>query len=271
MIPIHTAFFSIFLLLSAFDLFAQSKDTTISVGQHSLHFNIIAGKGIPIIFESGGGNDASVWQKLLAPLSARLGAPLITYDRAGFGKSGIDTANVNLSTEVADLKRALNKLGYNEQYFFVAHSFGGNYTLKFAHENKGQVLGAVMIDIVSPYFMTMERGKSLKIEYADRLQEIKKESLGFYHLTMNYENSTAILHEVAPHATIPMTIIGSGITAFEEPDRSKCVAALKKFADEKDNRKYVLEPNAQHHIFYDNPALVIEEIQSLYKKTTSTE
>ncbi|MGF7023396.1 alpha/beta fold hydrolase [Sphingobacterium sp. HSC-15S19] len=248
---------SVFLLLTLPGLAvkAQLRDTMVNVGNHSLHFTLMEEKGIPIVFESGAGNDASVWRKLLEPLSSKLGAPLITYDRAGFGKSEIDTVNISLTNEVKDLKTALQQLGYRDRYFFVAHSFGGNYTMKFVTNNPGQVVGTVMIDIVSPYLMTMERSKSLKSEYASELDNIKKESLGFYHLVLNYEASTAVLHEVA------------GKSPFEEPDRSLFIAALKKFADQKNNRRYLLAQNAEHHVFYDEPDLVMDEIVKLYQKT----
>ncbi|WP_343319690.1 alpha/beta fold hydrolase [Sphingobacterium multivorum] len=260
---------SVFLLLTLPGLAvkAQLRDTMINVGNHNLHFTLMEGKGIPIVFESGAGNDASVWRKLLEPLSSKLGAPLITYDRAGFGKSEIDTVNISLTNEVKDLKTALQQLGYRDRYFFVAHSFGGNYTMKFITTHPGQVVGTVMIDIVSPYLMTMERSKSLKSEYASELDHIKKESLGFYHLVLNYEASTAVLHEVAGKINVPMTVIGSGKSPFEEPDRSLFIAALKKFADQKNNRRYLLAQNAEHHVFYDEPDLVIDEIVKLYQKT----
>ena len=58
-------------LLIGFSLkgFSQTVDTLIDVGTHKLHFNIIKGKGIPIIFESGAGNEVTVWNELLNSLS----------------------------------------------------------------------------------------------------------------------------------------------------------------------------------------------------------
>jgi hypothetical protein len=38
---------------------SQTIDTLIDVGGYRLHFNIITGKGVPILFESGGGDDGS--------------------------------------------------------------------------------------------------------------------------------------------------------------------------------------------------------------------
>lgn len=88
---IYNLRFCILLLLTILGLAvkAQLRDTLINVGNHSLHFTIMEGKGIPIVLESGAGTDGSVWRKLLEPLSSKLGAPLITYDRAGFGKKAI--------------------------------------------------------------------------------------------------------------------------------------------------------------------------------------
>lgn len=78
-----------FLILWALPgiLFPQNLDTLISVGKHKLHFNIWQGEGIPILFESGGGNDASIWNPFLGPLHEITGATLITYDRPGYGQS----------------------------------------------------------------------------------------------------------------------------------------------------------------------------------------
>ena len=58
---------SLFLFLP-FSSFSQNLDTLISVGKQKLHFNIQKGEGIPILFESGGGNDGSIWNPLLEPL-----------------------------------------------------------------------------------------------------------------------------------------------------------------------------------------------------------
>jgi hypothetical protein len=68
----------------------QTVDTLIDVGKYKLHFHIINGIGTPIIFESGAGNDGTIWKDLLPLLKKQTEAPLITYDRAGFSKSGID-------------------------------------------------------------------------------------------------------------------------------------------------------------------------------------
>lgn len=109
---------------------AQTTDTLINVGNHALHFTITRGVGMPIIFESGAGNDGSVWSEVRERLSQRIDAPLITYDRAGFGTSEIDTNNINITSEVNDLQTGLNELTFNGDYFLVAPFVRG----KLRHE-----------------------------------------------------------------------------------------------------------------------------------------
>ncbi|MFC6101262.1 alpha/beta fold hydrolase [Olivibacter domesticus] len=245
--------------------YCQTNDTLINAGKYKLHFHVIKGVGTPIIFESGAGNDGTIWKDLLPLLKKRTEAPLITYDRAGFGKSEIDSTNLNITSEVRTLNEVLKKLGYSDSYFLVAHSLGGNYAMKFISDNKKKVLGAVFIDIVSPYFMTKERAKYTKNLFADSLEAIKKESIGFYHLVLNYENTSEVMRRVSKNISIPLTIIGSDRTPFEGTDRTDFRQSLKKFAEDKGNRKYVFAKNSGHYIFLDSPDIVINEIVSQYK------
>ena len=52
---------------------AQVTDTLVDVGGYRLHFHIIRGHGVPILFESGGGDDATVWKGVLQPIAAVTG------------------------------------------------------------------------------------------------------------------------------------------------------------------------------------------------------
>ncbi|KGE16051.1 alpha/beta fold hydrolase [Sphingobacterium deserti] len=228
------------------------------------------GTGMPIIFESGAGNDASVWNELLHLLRKDIAAPLITYDRAGFGKSGIDTSNVNLPQEVHDLEMLLSTLGFEGPCVFVAHSLGGNYAMKFINNNKYPVKAAIFIDVVTPYFMTEERARQTKALFLKDLDVIKAESLGFYHLVLNYEHTSSIMRQVSRSINIPLTIIGSGQTPFEGADRDMFIAGLKQFAGSGKDRRYVFVDHAQHHVFYDEPQLVSDEIVRLYKRICTT-
>lgn len=251
------------------DARGQTKDTLVHLGSHALYFRVVPGEGVPIVFEAGGGNDGSVWLALMDSLRQYTDAPLVAYDRAGFGGSGIDTANISITTEVADLEKALRQLGYPSPYMFVAHSLGGNYVMRFATDNPTKVKGAVFIDTVSPDFMDAERASQTKNLFVDELEAIKKESIGFYYLVLNYEHTSEVMRRATSVLMMPITVVASGLTPFEGKDRRKFRQSLKRFATEKSNRRYVLVKKAQHHVFYDEPGLVTREILALYDKTVA--
>ena len=246
--------------------FCQSSEISIDVGTHDLHFYVSPGNGTPIIFESGGGNDGTVWKEVIALLRQQTDAPLIAYDRAGFGTSGIDTTCVNITSEVEDLQTALQQLTTSRDYFLVAHSLGGNYAMKFISNAPERVKGAVFIDVVSPCFMTEQRATATKQLFMDSLAVIKKESIGFYHLVLNYENTSKVMREVAGSIETPLTVIASGKTPFEGTDREQFLNGLKRFAEDKKNRRYVLVEDADHYVFYDELQLVVDEIIRLYNR-----
>ena len=262
--------FNIFLTAIVISLqtnaFSQTTDTLINVGTHNLHIRITTGKGMPIVFESGAGNDGSVWDEVIALLREQIDVPLIAYDRAGFGKSEIDTIQVNISNEVKDLQTGLRKLDMGSEYFLVAHSLGGNYAMKFISVAPSHVKGAVFIDVVSPYFMTEERATYTRNLFISNLEEIKNESLGFYYLVLNYENTSQVMRDVSSTIKTPLTVIASDKTPFEGHERKLFLDGLKQFSMDRKNRKYIHVENADHYVFYDHPELVVREIINLYNK-----
>jgi hypothetical protein len=65
----------------------QTIDTLLDVGGYRLHFRIMKGKGMPILFKGGSQADVSVWDTILKPVADVTHATLITYDRPGDGSS----------------------------------------------------------------------------------------------------------------------------------------------------------------------------------------
>lgn len=110
----------------------QTIDTLVDVGGYKLHFHIIKGKGIPILFEAGGGEDATTWKNILKPIADVTAATLITYDRTGFGKSTFDVNKHGILNGIKGLETGLQKLGYDGNMMLVAHSQGA-YMLHSMH------------------------------------------------------------------------------------------------------------------------------------------
>jgi pimeloyl-ACP methyl ester carboxylesterase len=256
---------TLFCVTICFGAKSQTIDTLIDVGGYRLHFNIIKGKGIPILFESGGGDDGKVWDDLTKKLYDSIGTTLITYDRAGTGKSEIDTSKINILNEIKGLETGLKKLGFTHNLFLVAHSLGGSYSILYSSRNSKKVSGCVFIDINLPCFMTEQKTKEISSSYANIMDTLKKQRIGVYYLLSNYENTNDLLRATTFPSRIPSTIIGSDFPPYKGVDSVKWKSCIKSFGM-LTNHTYVLGKNCGHYIFKDNPDLVINEIIKLYRQ-----
>ena len=201
----------LFLTVFCFNLSqSQSKDTLIDVGQYKLNFNIIKGNGTPILFESGSGNDGTVWKDLIQPIADLTGATIITYDRAGLGKSKIKSGDNNqeehrMINNVIALEKGLKKLGYDNDLILVAHSLGGFYATLFAARNEKKVKRVVFIDASLASFYTDAFVHKLNgVISDDFLYKLKAEKLGLYYEIKNIENSIALLQKTKFPKSIPV-------------------------------------------------------------------
>lgn len=248
----------------------QTIDTLINVGKHKLHFNIIKGSGTPILFESGNGDDGSVWQPILQEIHSSTKATIITYDRAGLGKSEIDTTNISFENEVVNLETALKKLGYSKKIFIVCHSFGGYYASLFTYRNLQKVSGVVCIDIATPCFFTKEWSmqfiKTIKAEDWDIIKQYK---IGLFYTLQNFTSTAEYMKDKFLNSKTPVTMISAeNIQAMiKENEKEKWINCSKAFGT-MPNHTYIVAKNAEHKVWEKNPSVVIEQIVKLYKKVS---
>jgi hypothetical protein len=247
---------------------AQTIDTLINVGNHKLHFNIIKGKGTPILFEAGNGDDASVWQSIISEIYKHTNATIITYDRAGLGKSEIDTSKISFQNEIKDLEIALKKLGYTKKIFIVCHSFGSYYASLFTYRNPQKVKGVVCIDVVTPCFFT----KKWSDEFVQTITEddwkmIKQYKLGLFYVLSNFTSTVEFMQDKYFNSKTPVTMImAENIQPMiKEGEKEEWIACCKSFGT-MPNHNYVVAKNADHKIWEKNPTVVIDEILKLYGK-----
>jgi alpha/beta hydrolase fold len=268
LLTMKTLFITLFSVAVCLNGQAQSIDTLLNVGTYRLHFHIIKGTGVPILFESGGGDDATAWNKLLKPLQQQTNATLITYDRAGIGKSEIDTTKIDIVNEVKGLEIGLKKLGYFANLVVVAHSLGGTYVTLLSERNNQVIKGVVFVDCNLPCFNDQATAKKLKNSLNDKMAYFKQHSIGTYYSILNYERSNALFREITFPATIPATVISADIAPFNGVDGARWKACQKSFG-ERSNHSYVLAKGSKHYIYQDDPELVVSEVVNLYRRAVA--
>lgn len=257
------------LLLNCWIVNAQSVqlDTLVDVGGYKIHFNIIKGSGIPILFESGAGDDGSIWNNILKPIHEVTGTTLITYDRAGLGESDI---NPKIKTEVGhsilngieELESALKKLGYLDEIILVSHSYGGFYATLFAARNPDIVKYNIRIDSNLVGWYTDDILKKIESE---NVPPKTNETLGIYYLVINYTNTVTYMRNIEFPENVPVIDIWSPNQRHQTNDEWDLqMKTHKEFVSSTSNREGIVAIESGHYIFKDNPSLIINSIVKAY-------
>lgn len=121
----------------------------VDIGGYQLYSQIY-GKSKPlVIFDSGSGDDSTVWKDVVPEVSKF--ARVVIYDRAGLGKSDPKPGNDSISSKdsVETLKMLLKKENVKPPYILVGHSRGGLNMQLFAEMYPQEVSGIVLVDSVS--------------------------------------------------------------------------------------------------------------------------
>jgi hypothetical protein len=260
----------ILLIIASTNLIlAQRLDTLIDVGGYKLHFNILKGKGTPILFEAGSNAWSSDWDTILPTIYKITGTTLITYDRSGFGKSELnlkDTTLLNHGIEngIKELEIALNKLGYDNDIISVCHSYGGFYSTLFTarHPNKVKYVIRLDANLVAAY--TDDNLKKYHSQKVDR-----SNGLGMYYETINFQNTVRLMRKTEFPATVPVIDIIAGIP-YHTKTKEQIIEFEKAhvdFVNGSPNRQLIKAIESEHDIKYDNPNLVINAIIKAYITT----
>ncbi len=265
-----------FLIISIFSLSLQSQslDTLVDVGGYNLHFTIIEGKGTPILFEAGGGNDGSVWKDILEPIYQVTGTTLITYDRSGFGRSELnpnetDSLKFGIINGMMELETGLKKLGYDGEIILVSHSYGNFYTTMFAERHPDKVKYVVMVDGNHINSFT----DSYIDKYMPNPEEVKEVGLGLYYLVLTFPETLKLMRQTDFPASIPVVDLIAGIpfSFMTEDEWELVVKSHAEFVKAQSNRKELTAYGCKHYIFLDNPSLVINTIVKAYAETLDAE
>jgi pimeloyl-ACP methyl ester carboxylesterase len=249
----------------------QARDTLVDVGGYRLHFHILSGKGTPILFDAGGGDDGTVWDSLLPPIAAKTGAPLITYDRAGSGRSEVDTRTTDIASHgilngVEGLEAGLRSLGLSGNMVLVAHSYGALYATLYASRHPTLVKAAVLIDgSTACWFDEAFMANFVKERKNQDTVKAKAENPGAYYQSANLPTTVALMRGVTFPPTIPVIDLVSQYPPFSDSsDVARWKTCHQQFVAGHPNREGITVPGTKHYIYRDNPAAVIQAITKAY-------
>lgn len=239
----------------------------VSVNEHTLAFYVRPGSGPVIVLDAGGGRDASEWQQVAPVLAERTGSEVITYDRAGVGRSSDVSGPWRARHAASDLAEGLRQLGVTDGVILVSHSLAGEIATYFARNHPDQVTGAVLVDANLPPFFTADETARLvavnekkiaKIEAQPRTRKTRQllaQADGYGPVHRAY-------HQLRWPDAVPATVIVSSETPFPtRQDAERWRAAQREFADAAPNRRLVVARHSSHDVPDDRPDVVIHAVE----------
>ena len=276
----------ILILILLFDIHAKNDKPTkavepseklIDVGQCRLNFKVISGSKLTILFESGGGMDSSEWTSLAKTVAHRTGATIITYDRAGFGKSDLPEIPYDMRQETKWLFYGLKRLGITKNLILVGHSYGGWLIRLAVSMYPKKILGMVFIDPFSNEFVDI-----LGIEYlkdhpmAGKLpfDTSKPEKLNKIQLAMvrmvsdGLRKKIEIMRNTTLPEGIPVRLITAGNSFLPKPEEQTAWRkAHEQLVTKIKGAKLIVAERSGHMVPFQQPELIIDTIIEIIKLT----
>ena len=269
----------IILVCCALGAYAQNsnsmQDSKLDVGGYRLQFHVVEGKSPAILFESGGGDDSSAWREIVPAVASRTGAQLITYDRAGFGKSDLAPGQYSIIQEVEALENGLRQLKVNGDLILVAHSYGGFLATLFAARNPSRVKGLVLIDANLAAFFKDAVVEQLTVLQQGVLEQVKNDN---HRIAAPLERLLAAFPETVQtmrEVSLPPNLRISDIVAEKAlipppneelgPGGAAWLRAHQEFDKAAPNRRGVMASGSGHIVMRDRPELVVDEIVAMFR------
>ncbi len=256
--------------------FIQTKEpveTLVKVGKYHLNFKVIKGGSLTILLEAGGGMDSTEWFKLAPTLAQKTGATVVSYDRAGFGKSDLPETSQDMREEVDWLWQGLKQLGLDKNLILVGHSFGGWMIRLIASEYPEAIKGIVFVDPFTNEFVI-----ALGVEYLDNHPMMGKLPFDMSHPEKLTKQQRALVRMVgkglAPKievmrktsipSGIPVRIITCGKKFLPKPEEQQ--AWRKAHEDMTASIKgavLIVAEQSAHMVPWDQPEIIIEAVKEV--------
>jgi pimeloyl-ACP methyl ester carboxylesterase len=226
---------------------------------------------LTVVFDSGFGNDSGVWSQI-APRIRAAGVQTLVYDRAGMGKSTINTAApYSIDNDVHILRTVLTMCRVKGPIVAVGHSYGGALALLAASEDE-RIKGLVLIDAVVPGASPQsEVDKNLKIMRA-QYDEIRAQAPGLAKVAIPYAEALPVtaarINGMRVSPALPIIDIVAEKGQNNEESARIWRDAHAAFTANNPHREHVLAVGSSHKVMAEQPDLVVAAILRMIAKTT---
>ncbi len=238
------------------------EDSMVTSGQVRLAFHVVPGAEPALLLEAGTRADAASWGTLPDQLAAATGRRVISYDRAGFGKSPFPSTPFTLDDEIAALHAGVHRVGATK-IVAVAASYGALIDVAYAKAHPDDVAGFVFLDPMTVEFLeAVGADRVVATIPASDAQTPDLES-AIARQADTLPAVAAALHGVRWPVNLPVIIISATTPPFVEADLQAAWRATHEALAKIPGASRVMADNAGQAIARAEPALVIGAVKTV--------
>jgi pimeloyl-ACP methyl ester carboxylesterase len=236
----------------------------VDVGGYRLWVRRVGADPPTVVFESGGGDDSSVWTELDARTRAETGVATVVYDRAGLGRSDPCPGPYRIENESTGLRTALTAAGAISPFVLVAHSYGGFVSVLTAATDP-RVAGLVLLDANLAEFFDdaeiarlTERFEAVFPEFERKAPQVASVVVPSVRAMPDTVRS---LRAVDLPLNLPVVDIVAERTWLRTPEEVAGARAVHAaFVSASPAREAVFAAGSGHYVMTDRPDLAIDAI-----------
>ncbi|MFY7890696.1 MAG: alpha/beta fold hydrolase [Spirosomataceae bacterium] len=217
-----------------------------------------------IVFESGLGDGHEVWNTLLNDLSSQF--DVVSYDRAGYGKSVMNTNTRDIAHLTNDLEVLINQVAKGRKVILVGHSLGGMIIRDYAVKHPAQTAALLFVDASHELYNQPTQADEDKV-YAVFKSAYGENFGGTQEARQLLENSN-YMATLPKLPNVPVVAITSmKIDAdYNAADRQRWYNSKEALKVGLSDFKHITTTKSGHYIMVEEPQLVIANLKSLMNK-----
>ncbi len=232
----------------------------VTSGVLKLAFHVIPGGEPSLLLEAGGGADSSSWGTLADQLAAATGRRVISYDRAGFGKSPFPAEAFTIADEVTALHVGVHQLGATK-VIPIAASYGALIDVAYAKAYSAEVAALVLLDPMNADFVeavglprVLATVPAIEAPASDHDRAVQR-------MVTSFPSLVTELHGVRWANALPVVIVSAATPPYAEPDLQAAWRASHEALAKTPGATRVIAEHSEHDIAEAEPAVVISAVK----------
>ncbi|NBA87641.1 alpha/beta fold hydrolase [Emticicia sp. CRIBPO] len=242
-------------------------ETKISLATHRLaSFSVIKNSKYLVVFESGLGNDHTVWSQKAVASQISNEFDVLMYDRGGYGQSENGPGPRNIERLRSELDSVINQFSNGRKVILVGHSLGGLIIRDYAAKNPLKTAALLFVDPSHEFYNRPSQAEE------DMLFEASKKAYGVnFGGTLEARELIEDIQYVSklpPLPNIPVIVLTSMQVDAANPAsaRQTWFNAHELLKNGVSDFTHVSTKKSGHFIMIEEPELVLENFKSLVSK-----